>query len=90
MASTDSTVPDTATGDSAGGQAGQSFTDKAKSALKGNVPVNWPLTSVFLRLLTALQTADKGEQSAEKDVKERLDQGVGKDTGSSGTQNTLL
>ncbi|KAF6228213.1 hypothetical protein HO133_007943 [Letharia lupina] len=74
MASTDSTVPDTSTGDSAGGHAGQSFTDKAKSALKGNVP-----------------TADKGtEQSAEKDVKERMDQGVGKDTGSSSTQNTLL
>ena len=42
MASTDSTIPDTGTGDSAGGQAGQSFTDKAKSALKGNVPVDSP------------------------------------------------
>lgn len=38
-----------------------------------------------------MQTVDKGsEQSAEKDVKERMDQGVGKDTGSSTTQNTLL
>ncbi len=37
------------------------------------------------------QTVDKGtEQSAEKDVKERMDQGVGKDTGSSATQNTLV
>ncbi|CAD6568341.1 MAG: hypothetical protein ASARMPREDX12_001557 [Alectoria sarmentosa] len=74
MASTDSTIPDTSTGDSAGGQAGQGFTDKAKSVLKGNIP-----------------TVDKGtEQSAEKDVKERMDQGVGKDTGSSVSQNTLL
>ncbi len=38
-----------------------------------------------------VQTADKGtEQSAEKDVKEKMDQGVGKDTGSSVTQNKLL
>lgn len=42
MASTDSTIPDTGTGDSAGGQAGQGFTDKAKSVLKGNIPVNGP------------------------------------------------
>lgn len=40
MASTDSTIPDTATGDSVGGNAGQSFTEKAKSALKGNIPVD--------------------------------------------------
>jgi len=39
MASTDSTIPDTRMGDSAGGQAGQSVTDKAKTALKGNIPV---------------------------------------------------
>ena len=38
-----------------------------------------------------VQSVNKGgEQSAEKDVKERLDQGIGKDTGSSTTQNTLL
>lgn len=73
MASTDSTIPDTAVGDSSGSQAGQSFTDKAKSAIKGNIP-----------------TAKGTEQSAEKDVKERMDQGVGKDTGSSSTQNTLV
>ena len=48
------------------------------------------LTLIRYSALIELQTADKGEQSAEKDVKERLDQGVGKDTGSSGTQNTLL
>ena len=90
MASTDSTIPDTSTGDSVGGQAGQSFTDKAKSVFKGNVPVNWPSSSLDVRLLTEVQTVDKStEQSAEKDVKERMDQGVG-DTGSSGTQNTLL
>lgn len=47
--------------------------------------------SMYVRLLMKVQTADKGtEQSAEKDVKERMDQGVGKDTGSSTTQNTLL
>ncbi|CAF9916898.1 hypothetical protein IMSHALPRED_003333 [Imshaugia aleurites] len=74
MASTDSTIPDTTTGDSVGGQAGQSFTEKAKSALKGNVP-----------------TVDKDtEQSAEQDVKGNMEQGVGKDTGSSTTQNTLV
>ncbi|KAK0515116.1 hypothetical protein JMJ35_002495 [Cladonia borealis] len=38
MASTDSTIPDTVTGDSTGGQSGQNFTDKAKSVFKGNVP----------------------------------------------------
>ncbi|KAL6714455.1 hypothetical protein ACLMJK_007879 [Lecanora helva] len=38
MASTDSTIPDSVTGDSAGSQGGQSFTDKAKSAVKGNIP----------------------------------------------------
>ncbi|KAL2058956.1 hypothetical protein ABVK25_000248 [Lepraria finkii] len=38
MASTDSTIPDTSTGDSTGAQAGQSFTDKAKSVVKGNIP----------------------------------------------------
>ena len=38
-----------------------------------------------------VQTVDKGtEQSAENDMKEKMDQGVGKDTGSSSTQNTLL
>ena len=38
-----------------------------------------------------MQTTDKGaEQSAEKDVKEKMNQGVGKDTGSSASQNTLL
>ena len=46
MASTDSTIPDTSTGDSVGGQGGQSFTEKAKTALKGNMPVNHP-TSDF-------------------------------------------
>ncbi len=90
MASTDSTIPDSVTGDSAGGQAGQSFTDKAKSALKGNLPVNHPRPRC-VRSLIMSQTVDKGtEQSAEKDVKERMDQGVGKDTGSSATQNTLV
>lgn len=90
MASTDSTIPDTNTGDSAGGQAGQSFTDKAKSALKGNIPVNGPPPHC-IHLLTEVQTVDKGsEQSGEKDVKERMDQGVGKDTGSNVSQNTLL
>ena len=39
MASTDSTIPDTNMGDSTGGQAGQSMTEKAKSALTGNIPV---------------------------------------------------
>ena len=42
-------------------------------------------------LIKMLQTVGKDtEQSAEKDVKERMDQGVGKDTGSSTTQNTLV
>lgn len=91
MASTDSTIPDTSTGDSTGGQAGQSFTDKAKSVVKGNIPVNGPPISVCARVLMAVQTVDKGtEQSADKDVKERMDQGVGKDTGSTASQNTLL
>ena len=45
MASTDSTIPDTVTGDSTGGQGGQNFTDKAKSVFKGNVPVR--LTSLI-------------------------------------------
>lgn len=40
MASTDSTIPDTTMGDSAGAQGGQSFTEKAKTALKGNIPVS--------------------------------------------------
>ena len=40
MASTDSTIPDTTTGDSTGGQGGESFTDKAKTALTGNIPVS--------------------------------------------------
>jgi hypothetical protein len=39
MASTDSTIPDTSTGDSTGALGGQSFTEKAKSAVKGNIPV---------------------------------------------------
>lgn len=38
MASTDSTIPDTVTGDSTGAQGGQSFSDKAKSVFTGNVP----------------------------------------------------
>ncbi|KAL2044956.1 hypothetical protein N7G274_002731 [Stereocaulon virgatum] len=37
MASTDSTIPDTSTGDSTGALGGQSFTEKAKSAVKGNI-----------------------------------------------------
>ena len=50
MASTDSTIPDTVTGDSAGGQAGQSFAEKAKSALKGNIPVSGSATQcMFVR-----------------------------------------
>lgn len=41
--------------------------------------------------LIEIQTVDKDtEQSASKEVKERMDQGVGKDTGSSSTQNTLV
>jgi len=45
MASTDSTIPDTKMGDATGGQGGQSFTDKAKTALKGNIPVSVLLES---------------------------------------------
>ncbi|KAL9635559.1 MAG: hypothetical protein Q9164_003376 [Protoblastenia rupestris] len=37
MSSTDSTIPDTSSGDSVGTQAGQGMTDKIKSAVKGNV-----------------------------------------------------
>lgn len=45
----------------------------------------------MLRLLTQKQTTGNKntEQSAEKEIKERMDQGVG-DTGSSTTQNTLV
>ena len=90
MASTDSTIPDTNMGDSGGGNAGQNFIDKTKSAFKGNIPVNGrPPHSIHL--LTEVQTVDKGsEQSAEKYVKKMINQGVGKDTGSSFSQNTLL
>ena len=38
-----------------------------------------------------VQTVDKDtEQSAEQDVKGNMEQGVGKDTGSGTTQNTLV
>lgn len=35
MASTDSTIPDSVTGDATGADSGQNVTDKLKSALKG-------------------------------------------------------
>ncbi|KAL9130864.1 MAG: hypothetical protein Q9217_001065 [Psora testacea] len=37
MSSTDSTIPDAKTGDSAGTQAGQGVTDKIKSVVRGDI-----------------------------------------------------
>ncbi|MCJ1273323.1 hypothetical protein MMC21_001113 [Puttea exsequens] len=74
MASTDSTIPDAAMGDSAGSQAGQSVTDKAKSALTGNIPTKSDV---------------KPQDTATKGVDDAKDE-VGKKSGSGLEQNKLL
>ncbi|MCJ1449992.1 hypothetical protein MMC28_000320 [Mycoblastus sanguinarius] len=74
MASTDSTIPDTGTGDSIGSQGGQDVTDKIKSAVKGNIPTT--------NDVKPQDTNTKGMDDATTDT--------GKESASGLEQNTLL
>ena len=92
MSSTDSTIPDSSSGDSAGTQAGQGMTDKIKSAVKGVSP---PLRNVPARNAHIFpqnvggvkETVPKDKTT--KDVENASGGGLTGKTGG-GEQNTLL